>query len=215
MERTNPVGGCPTGREANCRTGHDASAPGLAAHERYLALMTHTAAQQAWIIVSLLGSPAVMTGLCLVLVAVLALQREWRGAAACALIAGLGGLLNVWLKALVRRPRPPGADLFLHGHSWGFPSGHAMGSLIGYGMLCYVASRYWSMPRSGGASLDIGSLLIVAGVGVSRVALGVHYAGDVIGGWVIGAVWLAGGIALLRRIEHGAVRPAPASPPSR
>jgi undecaprenyl-diphosphatase len=41
------------------------------------------------------------------------------------------------------------------------------------------------------AALMLGALLMVAGIGVSRVYLGAHYPSDVAGGYLVGAVWLA------------------------
>lgn len=41
------------------------------------------------------------------------------------------------------------------------------------------------------AALVVGALLMVAGIGVSRVYLGVHYPSDVAAGYFVGAVWLA------------------------
>ena len=159
-----------------------------------------------WTTLSLLGTPVVMAGLCLVLVTVLALQRQPRAATACVLIAGGGGALNMTLKAVVHRARPPGSELLLHGVSWSFPSGHAMGSLIGYGLLCYVATQYWSMSRLANALLISAASLLVLLIGVSRIALGVHYRGDVAGGWAIGGIWLVGCLLLLRRIDPPVVR---------
>jgi membrane-associated phospholipid phosphatase len=195
------------GERGTCN--RDRYAPG-ANPSRDLAGMATAESQHMWATISLFGSPYAMTGLCLVLVVALALRRQWRVAMAVLLVDGLGGLLNVTLKAAVRRPRPPGSDLILHDHSWSFPSGHAMGSLIGYGVLCYLAVHYWPIRRTGKALVIASSTLIVAAVGVSRVALGVHYPGDVTGGWVIGAVWLVAGIVVLRHIEAGTSRVEPA-----
>ncbi len=152
-----------------------------------------------WKFVSLLGGPAAMAGLCLVLIVVLLLQQRWRSALACLLIDAGGGLLNVVLKELVHRPRPPGAELVLGSHSWSFPSGHAMGATIGYGTLTLVVWLVWSLARPIRWVVLVGAVTAVLAIGVSRVALGVHYPGDVAGGWVIGLGCLGVGTALLRR----------------
>jgi membrane-associated phospholipid phosphatase len=157
-----------------------------------------------WLAVSLVGSPVAMAILCVVLTLVLLRFGNRRAALASAVIASVGGLLNTALKELVHRPRPPGAERFLFGHSWSFPSGHAMGSLIGFGMLGYCALTYTSL-RTSARQLIVGVCAILTIlIGFSRVALGVHYRGDVLGGWIIGGVWLAAGIALLRTAERRA-----------
>ena len=49
-----------------------------------------------------------------------------------------GGVLDMTLKHIIQRPRPVYASTFLHSTSFSFPSGHAMGSLVGYGILAYL-----------------------------------------------------------------------------
>jgi membrane-associated phospholipid phosphatase len=46
--------------------------------------------------------------------------------------------------------------------------------------------------------LTVAAALIVVAVGFSRLILGVHYLTDVLGGWLIGALWLTA-IHALRR----------------
>jgi membrane-associated phospholipid phosphatase len=154
-----------------------------------------------WSGISLIGSPVAMAILCVILTVVMIRAGHQRAAVACVVIASVGGLLNTGIKELVHRPRPPGAERFLFGQSWSFPSGHAMGSVIGYGMLTYCALTYFPVNTLARRVIPAVCALIVIAVGFSRVTLGVHYRGDVLGGWVIGAVWLAIGIALLRRVE--------------
>jgi undecaprenyl-diphosphatase len=61
-----------------------------------------------------------------------------------------GAAVDEVIKFAVRRGRPTYAMSFLHGHSYSFPSGHAMGSMIGFGMLVWDdPSR--PIPRSSGA----------------------------------------------------------------
>jgi len=59
-----------------------------------------------------------------------------------------GGLLDVCSSSRsAARGHPCGA--FLYHDTWSFPSGHAMGSLIGYGMLAYVLTLLWIHSRGG------------------------------------------------------------------
>src|SRR5205823_14113617 len=94
------------------------------------------------------------------------------------------------------------AAAFLHHYSWSFPSGHAMGSLIGYGMLAYVLVVLRFHRRSTQISVLLGAALLIMAVGVSRLYLGVHYFSDVVGGYAAGLLWLAAcisGVEIARR----------------
>jgi membrane-associated phospholipid phosphatase len=46
--------------------------------------------------------------------------------------------------------------------------------------------------------LTVAAALIVVAVGFSRLILGVHYLTDVVGGWLIGALWLTVAYRVLR-----------------
>ena len=113
-----------------------------------------------------------------------------------------GGLLDVVLKLVIRRPRPPGAAAFLQHFSWSFPSGHAMASLIGYGMLAYVLTLLWIHHRSAQIAVVLGAALLIIAIGFSRLYLGVHYFSDVVGGYAAGVLWLSAcisGVEVARR----------------
>jgi undecaprenyl-diphosphatase len=51
----------------------------------------------------------------------------------------------------------------------------------------------------------VGTALLVLSIGLSRLMLGVHFVTDVIGGYVLGAAWLVGSIAIFEvwRVERG------------
>lgn len=121
-----------------------------------------------------------------------------------------GGLVNGAVKTLVNRPRPT-LDGCLLGSARGlsFPSGHAMGTTIAYGVLLLIAISYvrprW---RHWLVLLYAGWIALMA---LSRMMLGVHYLSDVLGGIALGLAWLAAGTAAFEiwRQERG--RP-PTSP---
>lgn len=104
---------------------------------------------------------------------------------------GLGQLLLAVLKRSIHRHRPEYAAAYLHGHSYSFPSGHAMGSTICYGMLAAVIVIVARPERPQRALIYAASGLLVAAIGFSRLYLGVHYPSDVIGGFAAGTAWLA------------------------
>jgi membrane-associated phospholipid phosphatase len=138
--------------------------------------------------VSHLGSEIVLGVLAVVAVAFLASSRRRRDAMFVA-SASLGGLaLGSILKSIVERPRPPYEQVVVV-HSSGFPSEHALGAFVVYLSLAWVVAR----PRPG-SLMGVAALVIAAGtallVGVSRIYLGIHYPSDILGSFVLAAVWV-------------------------
>jgi undecaprenyl-diphosphatase len=75
-------------------------------------------------------------------------------------------------------------------NTFGFPSGHAVGSSVGYGMLAYcLALRWRTRPRR--LALVAGLGLLVLLIGFTRIYLCVHYLSDVLAGFAVGLAWLA------------------------
>src|SRR5438094_2300140 len=152
--------------------------------------------------ISSLGSAVTLTILALAVGFVLSARREWILLVGWLAAFAGGGLLDAVLKLLIRRPRPPGAAVFLQHFSWSFPSGHAMASLIGYGMLAYVLTLLWIHRRSAQIAVVLGAALLIIAIGFSRLYLGVHYFSDVVGGYAAGVLWLSvciSGVDVARR----------------
>ena len=160
--------------------------------------------------ISLLGSPVTLTILGLGVGLLLAARRQWIVLAGWLAAFAGGGLLDVVLKLAIRRPRPPYAGAFLHHDTWSFPSGHAMGSLIGYGMLAYVLTLLWIHSRGGQIAVVLGAALLVVAVGLSRLYLGLHYFSDVVGGYAAGVLWLSACISGVEVARRRGAAPPPA-----
>jgi membrane-associated phospholipid phosphatase len=161
--------------------------------------------------ISLLGSPETLGMLGVGVAALMVTQRRWivLGAWAAAFVGG--DILNLVLKLVIRRPRPPYAADFLSGTSWSFPSGHAMGSLIAYGMLAYIVLVVVRVPgRAAQVAVLLSAVLLIVAVGLSRIYLGVHYFSDVLGGYAAGVLWLSACISGLEGLRSERV---PARPP--
>jgi undecaprenyl-diphosphatase len=98
-----------------------------------------------------------------------------------------GAILNLILKAAIARPRPP-LTTPVHAGFFAFPSGHATSSMVVYATLAYLIVR--DAPGTATRTLTIlVAALVVLLIGLSRIYLGVHYATDVVGGYLIGFVW--------------------------
>ena len=135
--------------------------------------------------ISLLGAQVLIA--VLVAVAILLIRkRAWRPLATLVVACGGGALLNSALKAIFHRTRPLSAAEFRL-TSWSFPSGHAMDSLIVYGLFAFWLVRRLPERRH---AIIIAAVVLVGAIGFARIYLGVHYVSDVVAGYCAGAVWL-------------------------
>jgi membrane-associated phospholipid phosphatase len=135
-----------------------------------------------------LGDPWTLTALCTVFCVASLIARNGRLALCLAITTSAGGAINHALKTLMRRERP--ADAFVPlPESFAFPSGHTFGSIVCYGMCAYVLMRL--APARWDARIIAITCVVVLLIGMSRVVIGVHFPGDVIGGFAAGGAWLA------------------------
>ena len=144
---------------------------------------------EAWLRITDLGGP-ILIPIGIATVVALLLQHRSR----MAVISGLALLgASVWtqfVKVAVERARPAGAVL-LGVEGFSFPSGHALNSTVTYGLLALLVSRTrW--PTWMRAVLVAMLITLPVLVGLSRVAIGVHYPTDVVGGWLAGIAVVAG-----------------------
>jgi undecaprenyl-diphosphatase len=105
-------------------------------------------------------------------------------------IAMTGALLvDEALKLTFRRARPQPFFDYPLPHSYSFPSGHALFSVVFFGTLAALISpglhAKWKR-----ALLWAAAALLAAIIGFSRVYLGVHYPTDVIAGYAAALVWV-------------------------
>ena len=196
--------------------GHD----GMAGHDpRVTAWMV--AHRDGWLtsvlrVVTWLGSTAVIIPLGVIAGVFFVLRRRrWQPLALlAAAVAGAVSLYNI-VKPLTGRPRPPPAIWIGHYSGAAFPSGHAAQSVAFYAMLAIVLGAGRS-PRAKTVLWSAAALVVLA-VGGSRIYLGAHWLTDVLGGYALGACWVATVvIVMLAALSPEPAGPKPASPgPSR
>ncbi|MCS0636960.1 phosphatase PAP2 family protein [Streptomyces sp. LP05-1] len=123
-------------------------------------------------------------------------------------VMAAGAVVQQVLKALVGRERPHWPDPVDTAHFAAYPSGHAMTAVVGCGLLLWLLARHGRGPGSRAWRVAaVLSALSAAGVGLTRLYLGVHWPSDVLGGWLLGALVLAAGISWYERRAGG--RPGP------
>jgi membrane-associated phospholipid phosphatase len=116
------------------------------------------------------------------------------------------------VKPLVARPRPPSGEMIGAASGFAFPSGHATQAVATWGMVALVLLSGW--PARARAALIAGAVAVALLVGVSRVYLGTHWLTDVLGGYTLGAFWLAVLVAWRLRSVARTERAVPAEEPA-
>ena len=115
--------------------------------------------------------------------------RRWRHAAFVAVTGWGGAWINSTAKVIVDRERPEWLDPVSTAAGLSFPSGHASTSFLWCAVLLVIFLP--RLPTRIRPFVVVDAAVIVFLVGFSRVALGVHYVTDVVGGWLMAAAWLA------------------------
>jgi undecaprenyl-diphosphatase len=135
-----------------------------------------------------LGSVAVLTLFTVITVVYLALFGSKRMAALVAVSMISGTALVSLFKSFFGRARPDLAFAELSASGLSFPSGHASMSAIAFLTIGALLAATRQRARERFYILLVAGLITLL-VGLSRIALGVHWATDVIGGWAFGSAW--------------------------
>lgn len=124
----------------------------------------------------------------IVAVIIAAIFWRWLGWRPAVLVAAATSvaLAAVVVKALIDRPRPPGALLT----DPGFPSGHTSFATAVLGVaaviLAHNRQRTWAWA----------CVVVIVLMGPARIAVGAHWASDVVGGYLLGITWLCAILAI-------------------
>jgi len=138
--------------------------------------------------VTWLGSLYVLTPLAVLVTTTLLYGRRWREI--LLLVVGFGGAV-LWVhlaKALLNRPRPTLVEpLVALPADSSFPSAHTTQSAAF--TLCVAFIIHRTIPEWQFLAGTI-AVALVAAVAISRIYLRVHFPSDVLGGLVLGVVWV-------------------------
>lgn len=99
-------------------------------------------------------------------------------------------VLGDTLKLGYGRPRPPAAEQLIPEAGFSLPSGHTVDATVVLGVIALVLVARTASRRRRVATVAAATVTIAA-AGAGRVYLGVHWATDVVTGWLLGAAWVA------------------------
>lgn len=146
--------------------------------------------------ITLLGKWQVVLIFVFSTIGILWLRRK-RAYIAPLLFALLGSEIFIWLGKIIFHRTRPEAAVYPEA-SFSFPSGHATIAVVFYGFLTYILihnKKRWNTK----ASLFFLGAIILFFIGFSRLYLGVHYLSDVLGGYLLGMLWLIVAISISRK----------------
>ncbi|WP_078311317.1 MULTISPECIES: phosphatase PAP2 family protein [unclassified Mycobacterium] len=168
--------------------------------------IAHTGWVTAWDVFATALGPGAFRIAVAVVIVVLLVRHQRREAVFLLITVELSALVTELAKLLAGRPRPATRLVDAYGSS--FPSGHALGVMVGVLALLTVF-----LPKAVAALRPwlavLGGVLILM-IGVSRVLLNVHNPSDVLAGWALGYAYF---VACLLILPPWPVRAADERPP--
>ncbi|WP_352339186.1 phosphatase PAP2 family protein [Psychrobacter sp. 16-MNA-CIBAN-0192] len=136
----------------------------------------------------------VMTVLVMLVTAVICWVLRQRYLLIGLLIATIGSTAFTFLsKTIYHRARP--IDILLVEHTYSFPSGHATITIALYGFIAYLLIRF-SQHFSQQVRIFVVAVFFAILIGFSRILLNEHYLSDVLGGYLVGGLWLTVAISV-------------------
>jgi undecaprenyl-diphosphatase len=142
--------------------------------------------------VSYLGEISIALTLTIIAVMTFALRHQW--IEAIFMFATISNVLVTFaLKELIHRARPFPMPIDSNGflqeiNQYSFPSGHVLFFVVFFGLFAYLAwLNFISYTR---ILVVLACAVLIILIGPSRVFLGAHWASDVLGGYMIGTIWL-------------------------
>ncbi len=150
-----------------------------------------------------LGSWFVIVPVALLVVA--ALPRVGRLRAAVFVLVAMSAelVLNLSLKLVFQRARPPLDEALVHARGYAFPSGHSMASMtLALALIVVAWPTRWRWP------VTALMLAFAALMGLSRLYLGAHWLTDVLAAWAMSVAVVTATYLAVERPRRAQAEPA-------
>lgn len=152
-----------------------------------------------WVaIFSALGEPLLLLITGFVIGGFLFWRKRYTAAFCWFLTVGGGLTIGYFFRHWIAMPRPDG--LLSYSHQYSYPSGHALASVLVYGLAAAFIHPLLEPKHRFIPWLICIPLILFCGI--SRVYMGVHWFTDILGGFSLGICSVAFAMFFFRRIEH-------------
>ncbi|HEV7852399.1 MAG TPA: phosphatase PAP2 family protein [Mycobacterium sp.] len=155
--------------------------------------LAHPGWVRFWDVLCTVLGPTVFRLAALVVIIVALARRKVRVAMFLIISVELSGLITEVAKAAANRQRPAGA--LVSAQSTSFPSGHALGVMVG--VLAFLTLALPIVRRPARFWLIVLGVVVVLAIGAARVVLCVHHPSDVLAGWALGFAWFVGCVLMV------------------
>jgi undecaprenyl-diphosphatase len=161
---------------------------------QHMSVLQDSSIVPAFIFITSLGSTPT-TCLIILLTAILCVVVRQPYILVGLLISTIGSTAFTFLSKMAFHQARP-IDILLMEHTYSFPSGHATISIALYGFLAYMVIRFSTHFIHQVRILSLTILLCLL-IGLSRIVLNEHYLSDVMGGFLVGTLWLTIAISMM------------------
>lgn len=157
--------------------------------EKWLVSMVNTTVYDFFEYFTDLGDIKFIIPITFFLLVILFWKRKWEISTGMAITILGGGIFGLFLKILFSQRRIISFMNLPYELDLGFPSGHAMMAFLFYGYITYASVKSNKNPKWRWVFGMTGTSIVFL-IGVSRLFIDVHLPTDVLGGWVMGTMWI-------------------------
>lgn len=136
------------------------------------------------------------------IICIIVIKNKWIGIS-ISINSIFSTILNNILKRIFIRPRPDVLKLITQG-GYSYPSGHAMACMSLYGYIIYLIYNSNINKKTKITTIILLSILILL-IGISRIYLGVHYASDIISGYITSILLMMIYIKITNKVKNNIV----------